>query len=764
MSRKIGIVNNILAATFVLSLLIGAVRAQETIVSGSVRDADGRAIAGAKVRLVADGLAELVKITDENGSFRFENVPAGYDTILVTAAGFTAFESNLHDRLIDISLTPAKLTAEVTVTGSNTALGDTPASVVIVKGEELETSPSATLDEKLRQVPGFTLFRRSGSRTANPTSQGVSLRGTGASGASRAAVLLDNVPLNDPFGGWIFWGRVPALSIEEVEVLRGPASSLYGNSAIGGVISIDTRDAEGPVLDFETSYGSQRTPIVSLFAAAGYKKWRGSLSGEGFATDGSVIVAMGQRGSVDTSAGVRRVSVDPFLEYAFSKSRRAFAGGEYFEERRTNGTPLQTNDTKILSGRLGVDLTSDKFGAFTFRSWYLAEIYHQSFSSIAPDRNTESLTRLQTVPSQAGSVSIRWTRDFASRGTIFGGAETRIVRGSSDETAYTGGSPFSLIGAGGRELDLGGYVGGTFDPSPRVTLSGNIRFDHWAEFSGYSATRALTGPSFTRSLFPDRSESAVSPRASILVRVHDGISLTGTFSTGFRSATLNELYRSFRVGNVLTLANETLKAERAKNVEVGALISGFRDRVYLRAVAFCTGITDPISNVTLSTTPTLITRQRQNLGRTLACGVEADNVLRLRNDFELSSGYLFVDSRVKSFPANRSLEGLRVPQVAANQFTLRATYSNPTVATVSLQFRAAGSQFEDDNNLLRLGGFTTVGLFASHRFSKTIEVFAAFENIFNATVEAGRTPVLTLADPRAIRIGVRFHIGKYTGK
>lgn len=756
--------NNILAATFVLSLLIGAVRAQETVVSGSVRDVDGRAITGAKVRLAADGLPELVKISDENGSFRFENVPAGYDTILVTAAGFAAFESILRDRPIDISLTPAKLTAEVTVSGSNTKLGDTPASVVIVKGEELETNPSATLDEKLRQVPGFTLFRRSGSRTANPTSQGVSLRGTGASGASRAAVLLDNVPLNDPFGGWIYWGRVPGLSINKVEILRGPASSLYGNSAIGGVISIDARDAADPMLDLETSYGSQRTPIVSLFAAADHKKWHGSLSSEAFATDGSVIVAMDQRGSVDTSAGVRRVSIDPFLEYSFSEGRRAFAGAEYFEERRTNGTPLQTNDTKILSGRLGVDLRSDNFGAFTFRSWFLSEIYHQTFSSVALDRNSELLTRLQTVPSQAGSVSMRWSRDFASRGTIFGGAETRIVRGSSDETAFNGGSPFSLIGAGGREVDLGGYVGGTFDPVPRLTLSGDIRFDHWREYAAYSATRALTGSSFTRTSFPDRTERAASPRVSILVRIHDGISFTGTFSTGFRSATLNELYRSFRVGNVLTLANETLKAERAKNVEAGILVSGFRDRVYLRTVAFCTRITDPISNVTLNATPTLITRQRQNLGRTLACGVEADNVFRFRNDLELSSGYLFVDSRVKSFPANRSLEGLRVPQVAANQFTLRATYSNPKVATVSLHFRAAGAQFEDDNNLLRLGGFTAVGLVASHRFSKKVEVFAAFENIFNTTVEAGRIPVVTLADPRTIRIGLRLHIGKYSGK
>ena len=65
------------------------------------------------------------------------------------------------------------------------------------------------LDDALRFVPGFTLFRRTGSRVANPTAQGVTLRGLGGSGASRALVLDDGMPMNDPFGGWVYWGRVP---------------------------------------------------------------------------------------------------------------------------------------------------------------------------------------------------------------------------------------------------------------------------------------------------------------------------------------------------------------------------------------------------------------------------------------------------------------------------------------------------------------------------------------------------------------------------
>src|SRR5437867_7540150 len=93
-------------------------------------------------------------------------------------------------------------TITVTATRTPTRLSDTPASVVVMSRQTIAATAAPTVDDALRQVPGLALFRRSGSRTANPTSQGVSLRGVGASGASRALVLDDGIPPNDAFGGW----------------------------------------------------------------------------------------------------------------------------------------------------------------------------------------------------------------------------------------------------------------------------------------------------------------------------------------------------------------------------------------------------------------------------------------------------------------------------------------------------------------------------------------------------------------------------------
>src|SRR6266446_3074593 len=122
----------------------------------------------------------------------------------------------------------------VTATRAEQPIGEAPASVTVLSREDIRQGAGQSLDDLLRQVPGFSLFRRSSSLVSHPTTQGVSLRGIGPSGASRALVLLDGVPVNDPFGGWVYWNRVPREMIEDVEISRGSASGLYGSSAMGG--------------------------------------------------------------------------------------------------------------------------------------------------------------------------------------------------------------------------------------------------------------------------------------------------------------------------------------------------------------------------------------------------------------------------------------------------------------------------------------------------------------------------------------------------
>jgi outer membrane receptor protein involved in Fe transport len=729
-------------------------------VTGTVTDVHGDAIAGARVRCVRHENA-MEAVTDRSGAFvlagcmaiaNFDGVP---EKIVIIADGFER-ATVLVTETKTIVLHASSVSAMVSVSGVETTLSDSPASVTVVDRRTLSTSGALTLDDRLRRVPGFTLFRRSGSRTANPTTQGVSLRGVGASGASRAIVLRDGVPLNDPFGSWVYWGRVPAESIAEVEIVRGAASDLYGTAAVGGVVSVRTREIDDRVAAFDLAYGNEQTPFGSMYASDKWHVWGGSIAGEYFKTDGYIPTAPEQRGAVDTLANSRRTSVAPFVERSIGDSR-VFFGGEFYREKRANGTPLQHNDTRIDNFSAGADVSLRSAGELTLRSFGGTEDYHQSFSAIATNRETESLNRLQTVPSQNFGASARWTRDFRST-TIFAGGEYRNIRGRSDETGISNGRATVATSAGGRESSGGVYVGVLIRALRRLTLNAGARYDRWNETHGLSASRNLTSNVLTLTNFADRDESAFSPRGSALFRLNDHISLTGSVARGFRQPTLNELYRSFRVGNVLTLSNANLRPERATSGEAAVVVNAFDERLYLRAGPYCTRLSETVSNVTLTVTPALITRQRQNLATTRSCGFEADASVRATRELTFNGGYLHVDAKVREGDA--ALVGLRLPQIPTDQATLEARYSRLKLGTASIQLRTASAQFDDDQNQFRLREFIAFDAFVSHNISPSASIYAAGENIFDTRIQAGLTPVLTLAQPRTIRFGIRLRFGR----
>jgi outer membrane cobalamin receptor len=135
-------------------------------------------------------------------------------------------------------------------------------------------------------------------------------------------VLEDGIPLNDPFGGWVYWGRVPRVSVASIEVVRGGASSLYGSEALGGVIQFRTHDREQAGLSLETSYGNERTPAFSLWAGGRAGRWGAWVAAEGFQTDGYILVQESQRGRVDTPAGSKHATIDLTVERRVRKQGR----------------------------------------------------------------------------------------------------------------------------------------------------------------------------------------------------------------------------------------------------------------------------------------------------------------------------------------------------------------------------------------------------------------------------------------------------------
>ncbi|MBV8205192.1 MAG: TonB-dependent receptor [Acidobacteria bacterium] len=732
----------------------------EVPLRGMVHDGSGASIANAQVELRSGGWSAAIT-TDGDGRFTAAPVPA-HGTVVVHAEGFAEAKQNWQGTdgtaaNIDVVLLPAGAASQVTVTASRTEIpmAQSPASADIVTSEQFHMTAAEELDDALRQVAGFSTYRRTSSRVANPTTEGVSLRGVGSSGASRAAVLLDGVPLNDPFGGWVYWDRVPRESIGQVEVLNGGASALYGSNAMGGVIDLRSRPRNGSYLSAEGDYGSTVTGNGSLAAGAGRGNWAGSVAAEAFTTNGYIVVDKTQRGTVDVPADSSHRAGEASLERKLSSHASLFASGSWFREQRGNGTPLTWNDTDFQQGVLGGNFNSQAAGAFQFRLYGDAEWFHQSFSSVAANRNSEKLSRLQRVPVDELGGSSQWSRAYGARQLLVAGAELHDVRGHSLENAFaSGGAASSILDAGGRQRTEGVYGEDVIHASSRLLLTAAARFDWWRNFSAFTNTTVLPSAKTTLDPLAGLAESAVSPRAGANFRVTSRFALTASAYRSFRAPSLNELYRSFRVGNVMTLANSNLQAEHLSGVEAGGVAS--LGRITARGAFFWNDISQPIANVTLASTASLITRQRQNLGSTRAAGLEARLEARLKRSWMMGAGYQYAEAVVTSFPADSTLVGLWVPEVPRHQLTANVGYANPRFITAALQARIVSRQFDDDRNQFSLEPFTNLDASLSRRLGRGFEVFAAAENLLNQRYSTAKTPIRTIAPPVSARAGLRL--------
>ncbi|HET7186316.1 MAG TPA: TonB-dependent receptor [Terriglobales bacterium] len=713
--------------------------AQAEGLRGTVRDASGAVIPGARI-VVDDAGQRTERVSDGGGRFSFPDVAPGAE-LLVQAAGFSPVRQRVIDRSarIDVVLPVLPLTQEIVVTPqrSATPVAQTDAAVVRFSGKAIADSGGATLDEKLRQAPGFSLLRRTGSRAANPTTQGASLRGLAASGASRLLVIDDDVPLNDPFGGWVYWDRVPAETIDAVELMAGGASHLYGSSALAGVVNIFQQHPPEQ-LAADINFGNQNTPEGSVVASHPFGPWTLNASAEGFRTDGYVAVLRPDRGSVDTPLTLHYASVATRLQRRLAGDGNAFASVSLFNEGRGNGTPLQVNSTRLAEVRAGLDLRAGP-GLLALRAYGDAQRYSQTFSAIAVDRSRETLTSWQLVPAQQAGGGAQWTGLLANRHSIFAGSELRVVRGVSNEISFNGGKATPSSAGGGQTL-FGNYVGDSIR-FRRLTLTLGARLDRWS-----NEPLLVQG---------SRDGLAASPHAGAVVSLGRGFSWTSSAYRSFRVPTLNELYRNFRVGNILTLANPALNPEHLDGAETGIGFSTATIRA--RANFFWNQVTDPVANSTLRVTPQLITRQRQNLGSLRSRGLELSLESRLAHRFTIRTAYQFLDATVLTSPANLALVGLVIPQVPRHAMSAAIAYSGHKW-TFSAQARASSRQFDDDQNLLPLDSMFNLDVFASRRLARGVSLYCAAENALDQRYIVGRTPTPSWGPPVLVKVGARLEL------
>jgi outer membrane receptor protein involved in Fe transport len=630
-------------------------------------------------------------------------------------------------------------TETIVVTGTRTPVPESESSapVEVVPGTVLRDGKA--VDEALRIEPSFQVFRRSSSLVADPSSQGVNLRGIGPSGVSRALVLEDGVPLNDGFGGWVYWGSVPRLAIDRVEIAPGASSALYGSAALGGVIQLVSRPIDDRA-EIEMEGGTYGTATGALSLSRKGEAISGSLDVEGLRTSGYDVVA--QPGAIDHAASSWHLTGRLRLESRIADGVVASVRAGAFTEDEDGGTQFTTATVRQQLVSIGVSTASIDARAFARFSHF-----QQDRSRILPNafaRTSEELAAFQRAPADDEGVSLQW-----HAGALTAGVDLRRVFGRSIEEIHPPSSagPTALVfrRAFGEQQQAGAFAEGLADVTRWLQLQAALRVDGWRNVGGSREEVASSG-TVTATPLPDRDDAQLSSRLAVRVHPEQWLAVRAAGYRSFRAPTLNELYRPFQVGPVAVDANPQLGPETLLGVEAGIDLG--TATASLRATGFVSRLENPIVNTTIGPNH----QMRQNLGLARIRGVEMRALWTPTRAVHVSGGWTFVDSRVLS----SDLFGRELPQDPRHRLSARIDVREWRGFGASFEVRWVSGQYDDDLNQFRLAGFAAVNATLSRALSDRWTVFAAVENLFDRQYLVGlQGGVATVGQPFFIRGGVR---------
>jgi outer membrane receptor protein involved in Fe transport len=651
------------------------------------------------------------------------------------------------------------------------AAGETAFSVIHLDGRVLDRA--ARLDEALASVPAVSLFRRTSSLGANPTTQGISLRAIAPSGAGRTLVTVDGEPANDSFGGWVIWSQFAPESLGGLDIVRGAGAGPYGAGALTGVIALRERVEEGGVVDVSNGEDDRR------FAAA-TTVVRGRLAVTGSTlyqqSDGYVPVRGPAAGAADTALNLETRSAVLRTDIGTGSGIALSLRASIYDESRGSG--LLGARSSASGHSYGASLARapdpDRQG-WRIQIWRRESDFANNAVAVAPGR-------MMTTPAndQFATPARGWGGNVALRrsGLVLGGgrlewevgADARISEGETQERFRFMDGQFTRDRfAGGRSSVSGGYVEGAWTRGPWL-IAGGLRLDRWDTSNGRRLEQdRATGLPTLDETYPSRSGAVVSARAAVRRDLDDGLAIRAAAYSGFRPATLNELHRPFRVGNDLTEANAALEPETLAGVEAG--LSWDRDRSTFAATVFRNRIEEAIVNVTLGEGPGIVPalpragfvpaggvlRQRQNAGVIEATGLELTAEHRLAF-VTLVGAVSATDARVKGGSTAPQLTGLRPAQAPVLNVTGGLDWRVTPVLTFAVRGRYESRRFDDDLNSRILDAAATADVRAEWQVREAVLLYAAADNVADARVEVSETAdgVSGFGPPRTYRLGLRF--------
>lgn len=664
----------------------------------------------------------------------------------------------------------------VSATRTETEVRDVPVNVTVLDAEDLRLSSSQVLQDVLHEIPGVTFGRNVQSGSAHPSWQAVSLRGLGGSAASRTLVLVDGVPLNDPYFGWVRWSQVPVEAIDRVEVVRGGGSTLWGGQSLAGVIQIITRSPREFGVSAGAEGGSFSTFRGDALTSFGSDRVRGFVGGEFLDTDGYILTREDLRGAVDVPSSSDHVALRGKVEVEAGDGVTLLAQGSYYDEDKINTSLLQPNSTRAGFGQVGLRL-GDETHLLAWNAYVQGQTYSNAIATEDETRDTEVPTLDQfDVPSSGIGTNLQYTISELGPHELSLGVDFLRVSGEAfEDFQFRDGVFLNRRHTGGDQIITGPFIQDRVALGERIELQGGARLDVWRNYGGFRQISSIAdGTVSVDSAFEDRTEVRLSETLGARLRASDRVSFRGSVYTGLRVPTLNELYKPFRAsGGVVTEANAALDPERLVGAEVGIDYQlGLTSLI--RLTGFYARVGDAILDATIARVDEAQSvepcgfvpaggtcRQRDNVGTVRTIGLESEIEVRPRPAWIVSAAWDITPSKIVEAEERPEIVGKRALRTPTHQGTLRVGHVDASTLEAVVTGRYLGRRYEDDQNEGVIDDSFLVDLRFARDIGPRLTAFATVQNLFDTTWEVGHEVggLVRVGTPRSARAGLRLRLG-----
>ena len=602
----------------------------------------------------------------------------------------------------------------VTATKTEKTLEDVPGSVTVIDQEEMKKKNIETVDDALNSLSGLFVKRSKGLMDST-----TSVRMRGFAGDEYTLVLIDGQPLNDAYTGGVEWGALPVENIERIEVIRGPASALYGGNAMGGVINIITKTPKKLELEASGGYGTHDTYRYRL--SAGNRFWDRlsiRLGYEEESTDGYPTIPVRKT----ISSGTGDVSGGYPMNDKYGEAKYWVVGdkGDNGAKRRSiNGKlSLDFSETGNLcftasSGRYEYDYGPPHTYMGTFMGYAIAGPNKRarfrpndfiSYTGISRnDSDAYSLAFKELfgpveINAQAGTVQIddRYTLETGSgsddyynspgelkitecetwfgeiRGDVPLGQSHLLTLGVSYRTdeadtneydipfyrSYSGRGP-STFHSGGNSRTWAGFAQDEWRVFDSLTLYLGLRFDSWKVYDGASGTPG------SETQYESNTESELSPKVAAVWKPFANTALRASVGHAFRPPTIYELYRTWQWWSTTYQGNPDLKPETMWAYELGIEQYFFDKRTRLCLTGYRNDIEDLIYYRTEGST-----KIRSNAGKARTYGLEIEASQKVTDWLTLWTNYTYTDAEIIDNPTEPESEGKQVPGIPKHTWNI----------------------------------------------------------------------------------------------